>query len=82
MAKNWEFVRSGVQMPSKNRWAVGVDLGGTKIIVARVDTLGILRRKLRLPTNASKGPTAVKSRSSPPCKNSSMRSIVRRWDWA
>ena len=48
-------------MPAKNDWAVGVDLGGTKIIVAQVDTQGILHRKLRLPTNVSRGPTAVKS---------------------
>ena len=57
----WNFLVRGCKVPAKNKWAVGVDLGGTKIIVAQVDTQGILHRKLRLPTNASKGPAAVKS---------------------
>ena len=48
-------------MPAKNRWAVGVDLGGTKVIVAQVDALGRIRRKMRLPTNASEGPASVKA---------------------
>lgn len=48
-------------MPTRARWAVGVDLGGTKIIVAQVDAHGKMRQKLRLPTNASKGPAAVKA---------------------
>lgn len=48
-------------MPAKNRWAVGVDLGGTKTIVAQVDAQGRLRRRLRFPTNANRGPAAVRA---------------------
>ena len=48
-------------MPAKRRWAVGVDLGGTKINVARVDAQGKLLRKLRLSTNAAQGPASVKA---------------------
>ena len=38
-----------------------MDLGGTKIIVAQVDALGKIHRKLRLPTRASRGPATVKA---------------------
>jgi len=38
-----------------------VDLGGTKSIVAHVDALGKIHRKLRLPTRASRGPATVKA---------------------
>ncbi len=49
-------------MPAKNRWAVGVDLGGTKVNVAQVDASGKIRRKMHLPTNAGEGPESVKAR--------------------
>ncbi len=42
-------------------WALGVDLGGTKIEVARVDADGKLVRRLRRPTNIQGGPAAVKA---------------------
>ena len=38
-----------------------MDLGGTKIIVARVDAHGKIHQKLRLPTSASRGPATVKA---------------------
>jgi len=44
----------------KDRWAIGIDLGGTKTIVGQVDGQGKVRRKLQLPTNAPKGPASVK----------------------
>ena len=44
----------------KGRWAVGIDLGGTKIIVAQVREDGKVLRKRLLPTNASTGPDRVK----------------------
>jgi glucokinase len=44
----------------KGRWAIGIDLGGTKTIVGQVDGQGKVRRKLLLPTNAPKGPASVK----------------------
>ena len=42
------------------RWAVGVDLGGTKTIVALVSDGGKILRKRLLSTNASAGPDRVK----------------------
>jgi glucokinase len=42
-------------------WALGVDLGGTKIEVARVDAEGKLGQRLRRPTNIQGGPAAVKA---------------------
>ena len=47
-------------MPARKRWSIGVDLGGTKTLVARVDEAGRVGRMLRLPTNAAKGAAAVK----------------------
>ena len=43
------------------RWAVGVDLGGTKILAGRVDGRGKIRRSVRVPTGVSRGPAAVKA---------------------
>ena len=42
------------------RWAVGIDLGGTKTIVAQVSDEGKILGKRLLPTNASAGPDRVK----------------------
>lgn len=47
-------------MAKEALWAVGVDLGGTKIEVAEVGEEGQLRRRIRHPTNAVAGPSAVK----------------------
>ena len=48
-------------MDSSDLWAIGVDLGGTKIEVARVDADGNLRQRTRRPTQAHRGPAAVKA---------------------
>jgi len=42
-----------------NQWAVGVDLGGTKVEVAHVDAEGRVRMRLRRPTDVRDGPAAV-----------------------
>ena len=47
-------------MQGKSRWAIGIDLGGTKTLVARVDGGGKIGRMLRIPTNAAQGAAAVK----------------------
>ena len=41
-------------------WAIGVDLGGTKVEVAEVREDGGLRQRIRYPTHAIAGPPAVK----------------------
>ncbi len=50
----------GSRMKPNKTWAVGVDLGGTKVEVARVDSAGRLHQRLRRPTNVKEGPEAVK----------------------
>ena len=47
-------------MPAEKRWAIGIDLGGTKTLVARVNGAGGIGRILRIPTNAARGAAAVK----------------------
>lgn len=42
-------------------WAIGIDLGGTKVEVAQVDATGRVLKHLRRPTNVQEGPLAVKS---------------------
>ena len=42
------------------RWAIGVDLGGTKVEVAAVDSWGNILRRVRRPTEVQGGPAAVK----------------------
>ncbi|HSR11931.1 MAG TPA: ROK family protein, partial [Thermodesulfobacteriota bacterium] len=49
------------EVPPAKRWAVGVDLGGTKILVARVGSDGKMSGKVRLSTEVSQGPAAVKA---------------------
>jgi glucokinase len=39
----------------KDKWAVGIDLGGTKIEIALVDTKGEIKDRQRFPTDSSKG---------------------------
>ncbi len=48
-------------MNSSDLWAIGVDLGGTKIDVAGVEVSGKLRQRIRRPTQAERGPAAVKA---------------------
>jgi glucokinase len=48
-------------MNSSDLWAIGVDLGGTKIDVAGVEASGKLRQRIRRPTQAERGPAAVKA---------------------
>ena len=42
-----------------NQWAIGIDLGGTKIEVALVNSSGLLHDRLRGPTNSKKGYNAI-----------------------
>jgi glucokinase len=42
-------------------WAIGVDLGGTKVEVAQVDADGHLQRRLRRPTDVKDGPGVVET---------------------
>jgi glucokinase len=44
---------------STNQWAIGVDLGGSKIEVALVNSSGLLNDRLRVPTDSKKGYKAV-----------------------
>jgi len=39
---------------SSNQWAIGIDLGGTKIEVALVNSSGLLNDRLRMPTDSKK----------------------------
>lgn len=47
---------------SSKRYAVGVDLGGTKIAVALVDDGGYVLKQARYPTCVEEGPAAVRDR--------------------
>lgn len=40
-------------------WSIGVDLGGTKLEVAHIDTQGRVRQRLRKATNVKGGPSAI-----------------------
>ena len=40
-------------------WAIGVDLGGTKLAVAAVDAAGRIRRRLQKPTDVKGGPDRI-----------------------
>jgi glucokinase len=44
---------------SKDKWAIGIDLGGTKIEIALVNTKGQLRDRQRFPTDSKLGHKAV-----------------------
>jgi glucokinase len=44
-----------------NLWAMGVDLGGTKVEVAQVDSDGQVRRRLRRATDVKDGPDAIEA---------------------
>ncbi len=50
------------QASENDQTAIGVDLGGTKIEVALVDSQGRVKKRVRQPTEAEKGYTAVKER--------------------
>jgi glucokinase len=45
---------------AEQRWSIGIDLGGTKTLLARVDGGGKIGRMLQVPTNAARGAAAVK----------------------
>jgi glucokinase len=40
-------------------WAIGVDLGGTKVKAAAVDAQGAIRRRLEEPTDVDRGPDGI-----------------------
>jgi glucokinase len=46
-------------MAQNNSWAIGVDLGGTKIQLAAVNAAGRLEHRIRVKTDVKGGPTAV-----------------------
>ena len=48
-------------MAEQDLWAIGVDLGGTKVEVAQVDSAGQVRQRLRRPTDVRDGPAAVEA---------------------
>jgi glucokinase len=43
----------------QQHWAIGVDLGGTKVEVAVVDVSGRIHRRLKQPTDVTGGPEAI-----------------------
>ncbi len=45
---------------NSSTWAIGVDLGGTKVEVALVDASGNIRRRMRRATEVQGGPAAVR----------------------
>lgn len=47
-------------MSPDEAWAVGVDLGGTKVDVARIDSGGRLHERFRRPTPVEEGPERIK----------------------
>ena len=47
---------------SKNKWAIGIDLGGSKIEVALVSSSGHLHDRLRVPTESKRGYKAILKR--------------------
>ena len=56
-------------MRKKSTWAMGIDLGGTKIEIAQVDREGNLERSERESTDAFRGPVEVKKRIAAAVKN-------------
>ena len=46
---------------ANNRWAIGVDLGGTKVKVAQIDSTGRIHKRVKRPTEVKDGPSAVKA---------------------
>lgn len=42
-------------------WAIGVDLGGTKIEIAQIDARGAVLDRIRIPTNVAGGVEAIQS---------------------
>lgn len=56
-------------MMKKKSWAMGIDLGGTKIEIAQVDREGNLGRSEREPTDAFRGPVEVKKKVAAAVKN-------------
>ncbi len=48
-------------MASTGTWAIGIDLGGTKLKVAQVHEDGQVGHQIHLPTNIQAGPAAIQS---------------------
>ena len=48
-------------MVTREVWAIGVDLGGTKVEVARVDSAGRVHQRVRRPTDVRDGPAAIEA---------------------
>lgn len=48
-------------MAQASSWAIGVDLGGTKIIVAAVTAAGLLEHRIQIGTDVQGGPAAITS---------------------
>ena len=46
---------------TENRWAIGADLGGTKVEVAQVDAFGYVHQRLVRAADVKAGPTAVEA---------------------
>jgi glucokinase len=53
--------KEGDRMAQTSSWAFGIDLGGTKIIVAAVTAEGVLEQRIQLRTDVRGGPAAVTS---------------------
>jgi glucokinase len=47
---------------AQDLWAIGVDLGGSKVEVAQVSSAGQIRQRLRRPTGVKDGPAAVEAK--------------------
>ena len=60
--KRFLYRIAGGEQPVKSGevWAIGIDLGGTKTEVARIDASGSLGERLRHPTPVKDGPQAVR----------------------
>ena len=48
-----------LQTSGQETWAIGIDLGGTKVEVAAVDVRGRILRRLKQPTDVTGGPEAI-----------------------
>jgi glucokinase len=49
----------GGTIKAQEAWAIGVDLGGTKVAIAAVDAAGRIRRRLQRPTDVKGGPDRI-----------------------
>jgi glucokinase len=42
-------------------WAAGIDLGGTKLEAARIDSKGVVRDSIKMPTRVESGPAGIEA---------------------